>query len=192
MEVGPLPQALVDIRETAPSVRPLLPPVWCHPTARFLVQPELARRLETAAGQLPDDLRLGFWEGWRPLAVQKQLWDDGVAALRLWHPELSPSERDELLGLLVANPAGVPPHSTGSAVDVTPIDVFGRALPPTDAWGAAAQVVFHRTLAATGLVNYTPEWWHWSYGDEEWARANDCAPLPFAAAPEFEGPGSGI
>jgi D-alanyl-D-alanine dipeptidase len=49
-----------------------------------------------------------------------------------------------------------------------------------------------RVLRETGLAHYDPEWWHWSYGDEEWARAYDCAPLAFSASPAFDGPGSGI
>ena len=47
-------------------------------------------------------------------------------------------------------------------------------------------------LSAAGMANYEPEWWHWSFGDEEWARVYDCAPLSFAATTEFAGPGDGI
>ena len=47
-------------------------------------------------------------------------------------------------------------------------------------------------LAASGLTNYPGEWWHWSYGDAEWARVNDCAPLEFASPLDFDGPGGGI
>src|SRR5436309_2933511 len=51
-----------------------------------------------------------------------------------------------------------------------------------------------RALRAAGMVNYQPEWWHWSYGDDEWARAYDCAPLSFATATHSDsvGPGDGI
>jgi len=188
-----LPSGLVDVRHAAPAVVVLPAPAWSDPAARLLVRPEVADRLQQAALRLPEDVRLGLWEGLRPVPVQRRLWRDGLAYLRESHPELADAELERLLELFVARPDGArPPHSTGSAVDIAPVNAFGQALQPGDAWGRVALEVVSAALRESGLANYAPEWWHWSYGDEEWARVFDCRPLPFAVTPEFDGPGGGI
>ncbi len=193
---GRLPVGLVDVREAAPGLRVLPAPVWSHPELRFLVRPEVAERLARATAALPENLRLGYWEGLRPISVQRSLWESGMSYLRAAHPQLGPADLETVLEKLVARPGvGVPPHSTGSAVDLAPVDVYGRVLGPTDSWGRMATELTAQALHEAGLANYQPEWWHWSYGDAEWALTYDCAPLPFAAAPaldEARGAGDGI
>lgn len=188
-----VPCGLVDVREVAPSLVRLPAPPWSEPELRFRVRPEVATRLARAAEMLPSDVRIGYWEGLRPLYVQQALWETGFAYLRQVHPELTVDMLETVLEQFVARPShGVPPHSAGSAVDLAPVNAFGQVLAPTDAWGRLANETLGRALSAVGLANYTPEWWHWSYGDDEWARAYDCAPMAFATAPEFDGPGGGI
>lgn len=188
-----IPCGLVDVRQEVPDLVILPAPVWSHPELRFRVHPEVARRLREAAAVLPSDVRLAFWEGLRPITVQKQLWDTSLSYLRSNYPGLSAEELEDAVEQFVARPHGsAPPHSTGSAVDVAPVDAFGQVLNPGDAWGSLGVEVLSQALQSTGLANYSPEWWHWSYGDAEWARTYDCAPLAFATAPEFDGPGGGI
>jgi zinc D-Ala-D-Ala dipeptidase len=186
------PVELVDVRGVSRLV--ILPaPQWSHPELRFLVRPEVADRLSLAAASLPEDLSIGFWEGYRPLTVQRALWDEGLAYLRRHHPEAAHQELEDALSQMVARPGAVPPpHSTGSAVDIAPIDAFGRTLTPDDAWGRMGYDIMAGHLRSAGLAGYSLEWWHWSYGDQEWAREFDCAPLPFAAREEYDGPGGGI
>lgn len=192
-ETETIPAGLVDIRSFAPTVFSLGAPPWSHTEQRFLVRPEVAERIRRTTEVLPSDLRLGFWEGLRPVTVQRRLWESSLSFLKTRHPELTHLELEFAVEQYVARPDGVvPPHSTGAAVDVAPVDGFGRVLTPADAWGKLAVETISRALRESGLANYNPEWWHWSYGDEEWARAYDCAPLPFASTPDFDGPGGGI
>jgi D-alanyl-D-alanine dipeptidase len=185
--------SLVDVREAAPGLVILPAPPWSDPELRFRVHPEVARRLHTATTLLPSDVRIGFWEGLRPLRIQQQLWEVSLGYLRSNYPGLSREELETTVEQFVARPYGeVTPHSTGSAVDVAPVNAFGQVLSPSDAWGRLGVDAVARALREAGLANYTPEWWHWSYGDAEWARAYDCAPLAFATTPEFDGPGGGI
>ena len=184
---------LVDARAIAPSIVPLAAPVWSDPDLRFLVRPEVGERLRQATEVLPSDLRLGFWEGLRPLPVQQRLWDTGLHFLRSWYPAGRAEELEQTLELYVARPGGtVPPHSTGSAVDIAAVDAFGQVLNPQDPWGKLGTRILASALKDAGLANYEPEWWHWSYGDDEWARIYDCAPLSFASTPADDGPGEGI
>jgi D-alanyl-D-alanine dipeptidase len=85
-------------------------------------------------------------------------------------------------------------HRCGAAVDLTlcrpdgdeyqlgtPVrpSVVDYPAPPDDPrWFEAPGVstldgvhrqVLGSALSAVGLVNYPPEWWHWSYGDQYWA-----------------------
>src|SRR5262245_45164387 len=62
-----VPRGLVDLRAAAPGVIVLPAPAWSDPEVRFLVRPEVAERLVRAANALPANLRLGFWEGLRPV-----------------------------------------------------------------------------------------------------------------------------
>jgi D-alanyl-D-alanine dipeptidase len=168
-------------------------PPWSHAELRFMVRPEVAERLAQAAGVLPEDVRLGFWEGLRPIAVQQTLWETGLVFMHRNHPNLALGELELALEPFIARPDGItPPHSTGSAVDVAALDVFRRVLSPGDPWGRIGSESLARALADTGMARYDPEWWHWSYGDHEWARAYDCKPLDFIATQEFDGPGGGI
>lgn len=190
--VKPVPVELVDVRSIK-RLEVLTAPQWSHPDLRFLVRPEVAARLAEASQSLPDDLRIGFWEGYRPLTVQRALWDEGLVYLRRHHPDIALDTLEVALSEMVARPGAVPPpHSTGSAVDIAPIDAFGRTLTPDDAWGRMGYDIMAGHLRATGLAGYSLEWWHWSYGDHEWAREFDCAPLPYAHREEYDGPGGGI
>jgi zinc D-Ala-D-Ala dipeptidase len=96
--------------------------------------------------------------------------------------------------LIVEGLSDLPSHVTGAAVDLTLCQADGRELslgtpvrpsivdypePPDDpryfeAPGVTTDEGVHRqllggALSAVGLVNYPPEWWHWSYGDRYWA-----------------------
>jgi zinc D-Ala-D-Ala dipeptidase len=98
--------------------------------------------------------------------------------------------------LIVEGLSERPAHGTGAAVDLTLCRADGRELPlgtqvrpsivdypppPDDpryfeAPGVTTEEGMHRqllgaALSAVGLVNYPPEWWHWSYGDRYWAFA---------------------
>ena len=96
--------------------------------------------------------------------------------------------------LIVEGLSDLPSHITGAAVDLTLCRNDGCELPlgtpvrpsivdypepPDDpryfeAPGVTTDEGVHRqllggALSAVGLVNYPAEWWHWSYGDRDWA-----------------------
>lgn len=157
---------LVDIRRAAPQIAILPAPVWSASKQRFWVRPELASRLELAARALPAQWTLGFWEGFRPLTIQRSLWVAGLALLSDSHPELSQEQLENVLETYVARPTANAPHSAGNAVDVAVINASGQILDATTAAGRLGLAAMSRAMKSAGLSNYEPEWWHWSYEED--------------------------
>lgn len=157
-----VPRGLVDVRRFAPDMRLLDAPRWSSAQQRFCVRPEIASRLHLASRLLPAKYSLGFWEGYRPLKVQRILWDTGLVLLRETHFHLAEAELEELLDTFIARPTVHAPHTRGNAVDVALVDAQGVVRSTPDALELLSNV-----LLEAGLSNYEPEWWHWSYAANE-------------------------
>lgn len=158
---------------------------WCS-----LVRAAILERLRTAARALPGGIRLCLEEGYRPVEVQRAIFDDYCRELSARLGLDDANRIAEEATKYVARPDGVPPHSTGAAVDVTLLADNGRELDMGSTsddtplhngnrnfthsrlvTGAARR---HRAMLANvmtraGFENYPAEWWHWSYGDQYWA-----------------------
>jgi D-alanyl-D-alanine dipeptidase len=144
----------------------------------LLLREGLLMRLREAQSTLPAPFSLLVLDGWRPLALQREL---------LRHYE---AERGPISGY-VADPDGgsPPPHTTGGAVDLTlahegvglalgtDYDDFTERAHPAALEGAgetaAGQLrrLLTASLSAAGLIVHPLEWWHWSYGDAVWSAA---------------------
>jgi D-alanyl-D-alanine dipeptidase len=165
---------LIKLRSVAPSIRVDLryatpnnftgktlyefSEVWfCEPTAHRLARAQT--RLEKQG------LGLKIWDGYRPLSVQKILW------------EKVPDDR------YVANPKTGSRHNRGASVDVTLVDKNGIELPmPTgfDEFGEKAHRDFEdlpapilknrqtleEAMEAEGFIGLPTEWWH--FDDPDW------------------------
>ncbi|MYS87302.1 M15 family metallopeptidase [Embleya scabrispora] len=148
-------------------------------------------RLIKAQAALPHGLRLLFVEGYRPLSLQRDYFEEYAAELRAANPDWS-ADRIHAAASRYVSPPDIAPHSAGAAVDLTLVDPDGRELDlgtpmnasPEESDGAcytgaenitaaarANRDVLGAALTAAGLVNYATEWWHWSYGDRYWALA---------------------
>ena len=121
------------------------------------------------------NLGLKVWDCYRPLAVQRTLW------------QILPDER------YVANPEKGSRHNRASSVDVTLVDSQGKELPmPTgfDDFSPKAhhhyqdlpdQVIRNRELLKrlmkkAGFIPLPEEWWH--YDDKKWKKF-DILDIPF-------------
>ncbi|MFD0891003.1 dipeptidase, partial [Streptosporangium algeriense] len=78
----------------------------------------LVARLEEAQRRLPEGYRLLIVEGYRPPAMQQQIFDEYSAELRATFPEMSPEEIVSAASRYVS-PVEVAPHTAGAAVDLT-------------------------------------------------------------------------
>ncbi|MFD4764176.1 M15 family metallopeptidase [Streptomyces sp. NPDC058439] len=146
-------------------------------------------RLLHAQSLLPGGLRLLFVEGYRPLSLQREYFDRYANELRASNPEW-PAAQLRAAASRYVSPPEIAPHSAGAAVDLTLVDANGVELEMGTAVNANPEVsagacyteadnispharsnrdILVTALSSAGLVNYSTEWWHFSYGDRYWA-----------------------
>lgn len=148
----------------------------------------LVGRLLIAQETLPPGMQFLIIEGHRPAHLQRLYFDGHRAELAHAHPDWSPASVTAEASKHVSPPE-VAPHPCGAAVDLTltkdgreldlgtPVNAtpadsanacFTSAVNITDA-ARECRDILSKALSFAGLVNYPPEWWHWSYGDRYWA-----------------------
>lgn len=159
------------------------------------VRQEVFEKLLLAQSLLPQGFRLRIWDGWRPFALQQELYEKYSQRI-LAHFSLSNApaqEQQRLIAQYVSYPNDdplLPPvHTTGGAVDVTLLGPDGEELnmgSSFDSFTEAAttdyfehpgadpavrenrRLLFH-CMTAAGFENLPSEWWHYGYGDSFWA-----------------------
>ncbi len=146
----------------------------------------VAKRLGLAQKYLPKGIVLKIKEGYRPIAVQKIIFDEHLKYLRKKYPGKSQKYLKNKAVEYVAPPDNTPPHSTGGAVDLTLMTKNGKELDMgqtinnsgkeslTDYKHISSRArknrkILIKAMRQAGFVNYPFEWWHWSYGDRYWA-----------------------
>ena len=145
-------------------------------------------------------LELYVFDAWRPQAIQRHFHDVWFPDwLRRHRPELSDAERLEEVERYWAAPSqgenSPSPHSTGGAVDLTlrfigtrqPLYMAGmfddltenahtdwleRREPHSmsDQEARSNRRLLYWTMREAGFANNPTEWWHYSHGDQMWAR----------------------
>ena len=125
--------------------------------------------------------------GYRSPALQIALWNQVYTEEAEAHPEAKPEELRELAHRKFALPE-VAGHPTGGTIDVIIFDYekgeyldFGTEsgdLTSTACYYASALVdetarehrrILREVMCKQGFAPYDGEWWHFSYGDKEWA-----------------------
>ena len=158
---------------------------WEHARDGCRLRASVADRLYQVADGLPDPWGLAVFDGWRPLALQDELYRAAYA-----DPDLPPgffAEPDN-------NPAFPPPHLTGGTVDLT-LTVNGIPLAPgtgfddlsplartdalegTEGSDRAVRRLLYWSMRKAGFVVYDGEWWHFEFGTRRWAALTGSAPL---------------
>ena len=165
------------------------------------VRESLVLMLLKADECLPDGLRLKVWDGYRPLGVQRLLWDLYRADVIRENPGLTTQGVDKLTVFYVSRPSrdiNHPSlHNTGGAVDVTLVTDNGYEInmgTPFDGFGHNAWTnhfekyavdkeiqnnrrILYYAMTQAGFTNLPSEWWHYDYGNKFWAYFNDCPAL---------------
>lgn len=149
------------------------------------------KALAKARKFLPKGYNFKIWDCRRPLKVQKLMLDSFKKRIKKLYRKLSPKERQKLLfkfgGKALRTVKRLDTHRNGGSFDLTIVDKFGKELfMGTDfddltekaalnyyekkknltAAGKNAQKsrrLLRRALIKAGFMNFSPEWWHWSY-----------------------------
>jgi D-alanyl-D-alanine dipeptidase len=145
-------------------------------------------------------LELFLFDAWRPKAVQAYFHDVWMpAALRARRPELSGEallrEVENYWAAPTADEHSPAPHATGAAADLTlrwiggeqlwmgslfddvtkiahrdHFEHGGLALCFSDEEARANRRLLHWVMAQEGFIGHPDEWWHFSFGDQLWAK----------------------
>lgn len=167
------------------------------------VRQSVSRMLYDAAQKLPEHLGLAVLDGWRPAVVQRALRRQIRAEIVRQHPTLPETEVTQLLNQFAADPETPDfhlPHQTGGSVDVTLFDRRnGAVLDMGGAFDEPGEVSYslayentthpacaHRrilihTMLQTGFTNLPTEWWHFDFGNQNWAFFSDATQAQYAA-----------
>jgi len=162
-------------------------------TRHIYVRKTVAEMLLRASSALPDGLKLKVYDAWRPMDVQKSLFDEYLSRLVKEYEgtELTIEQLKQKALEFVSYPSPDPlspfVHSTGGAVDLTLADSYGYELDmgtQFDDFSPAAHTsslessrkraksnrrILYNVMTSVGFTNLPSEWWHYDYGDRFWA-----------------------
>ncbi|MDR1341807.1 MAG: hypothetical protein LBK18_00965 [Prevotellaceae bacterium] len=171
------------------------------------VREKVAQMLADANARLRlAGLNLIVGYGYRAPAVQVKYWNTAIDSVRQEHPGWSQEQIEEEADHHAADPK-VAGHITGGCVDVTigkgeqPLDMGARlddftaegTLIKTFGEGITAEqvsnrMILYQVMTEAGFMPFFAEYWHFMYGDREWAyfsgfAASLYSPLDFKVLP---------
>lgn len=142
-------------------------------------------------------------DGWRSSEKQKEYWDEEVRKIKREHPEIEDPEKIREIASRFVAPLEKGGHLTGGAVDVALYDLkTGKLLdmgyeeddetpeksytdyPFLYATAKDNRQLLKSSFEKENFINIPTEWWHYSYGNAEWAVYKD---EPYAFYGEVKG-----
>lgn len=170
---------------------------WRNAVDRQWLRAGALVRLRQAVSVLPQGFGVAVFDAWRPLTLQRELFDAVGAG----------SDEADFVAPPSEDPATPPPHLTGGTIDLTlswqgiPLKLGTAFDEFTDSAATAAfegipgpvrplrRLLFH-TLRRQGFVALAEEWWHFEFGTRLWsvltgqpARYGPVGDAPSAATP---------
>lgn len=153
------------------------------------VRKTVAKKLATISRKLRKRFpyfKLKIVYGYRHPSIQKKYFSKQNKILKLQYPQTTPERLNELTHSMVAFPK-VSGHPTGGAIDITittskgdldmgtkiadysnpkKIKTFTKLLTKTQ---TKNRKLLHDLMVTENFAPFYGEWWHFSYGDKEWA-----------------------
>ncbi len=147
-------------------------------------------KLKKARSYLPKGMTFVIRDAWRPADLQEKIKQKFVAMFMKKNPTWTKKRAIQETKKYVANSKGIfaSGHMTGGAVDLRLIYAKTGKRVPMRSWKLTYQEnaqpiqpklkphlqrnrqIMFDALLKVGLTNYPSEFWHWSYGDAQWAR----------------------
>lgn len=147
---------------------------------------ERLQRIQERLNRSSEDVTLSIAYAYRAPIIQEQYFSLRLQEVQRQNPNLSEDEQIELTHSMVAHPSTAG-HTTGAAVDLTlwnrqtntPIDMgsgiaeFGNIAytmyPNITSSQRANRMKLQKLMVEENFAPFLAEWWHFSYGDKEWA-----------------------
>lgn len=189
-EQGASQEPLVDVRKYDPSIvsQHEQSDMQAYTGESILVRETVAKKLAEVNKQLrnTNNLRLRIVYGFRHPKVQEKYFRERKEVLRKENPSMSEYDLMRLVHDFVAVP-DVAGHPMGAAVDLTLVDDSNNPVDMGNAISdysdpdiiktfaevtseqASYRKILHDAMIAQGFAPFYGEWWHFSYGDREWA-----------------------
>lgn len=169
--------------------------------------------LRQAAQSLPAGYKFVIFDAWRSIATQMALFQKMKTFVQRNNPGFDVKQLTAAARRIVALPSEdiekPSPHNTGGALDLSIVDDSGHLLDMGGSFDNAADYsrtdfyethtqtekdravqknrrLLYHLMTEAGFSNYIEEWWHFDYGNQNWAYAlgKDHA-LYTAIAPQF-------
>ncbi|SYW17285.1 M15 family metallopeptidase [Oenococcus oeni] len=162
------------------------------------IRNQVQHKLIEAAKLLPNGYKFVIFDGWRSIETQKALFYKMKDFVKRDHPNFTEEETLTATLRIVALPSTdiekPSPHNTGGSIDLSIADNSGRLLGmggPFDDIKETAKTAFYENeskmnikeavhvqenrrflynvMTQVGFTNYIEEWWHFDYGNQNWA-----------------------
>lgn len=158
-----------------------------------LVRETLIIKLEAAMSALPKNITFAVYDAWRPIIVQKCLYENLYNKIKKENKDVPAEKLDELMAKYASLPSmdtEMPsPHNSGGAIDLTLYDKKQKILlnmgTKFDSLSERAQTDYYETQGSdevrvnrrllyaaminAGFTNLPSKWWHYDYGDCFWS-----------------------
>lgn len=155
-----------------------------------LVRKSVADKLIEAQKNLPPKIHFLIIEGYRPVSLQKEYFQEYLKELRESYPNWNKKKIYQEAIKYVAPSDIIPPHTTGGAIDLTLVTNKNKEIDMGTPLNASPdetrktcftfarnvskiskknRKILINAMSKAGFINYPTEWWHWSYGDRYWA-----------------------
>lgn len=154
----------------------------------FRIRATVYDMMKQAQKSLPAGVHFMLFETYRTFQKQKTLWDNTNNQMKSFYPDLDAVSLMQLCENFTANPHdGIGSgHQAACAIDITLCDGKGHEFDMgtamheknektktvvADLTPAQSQhrQLLKKALEDAGFINYPAEWWHFSYGDHQWA-----------------------
>jgi len=167
--------------------------------AECFARESVLKRLIESSKMLPEGFKLVIFDVWRPVEVQRGLFNKYKEEIKKEMSNKSEITKLALqfVALPSDDPNKPPPHNTGGAADLTIADFEGRYLSMGTEFDETTEKskttyyeelfekgksltkeeiealknrrLLYNIMTSAGFTNYPEEWWHFDYGNQNWA-----------------------
>lgn len=174
----------------------------------ILLRKQVALKIYRVAKNLPEGTYLKIYSAYRSRIAIYNIWKKVVDEISKENPTMGHAEVLKLASFKASNPKSLGGHETGAAIDVALCDANGKEFDygtkyheksPANKTKSKHILKEHtenrksllKAMRSQGFINNPHEWWHFSYGDTNWAahKGKRFGAIYDSAEKEFENTG---